>query len=48
MFLAMRHFIITFLMLTTLHMYTNTPERGTKRRDRVMTIWMLLHTHISY
>jgi hypothetical protein len=31
MFLAMQHFIITFPMLTTLQMYTNTPEGGTKR-----------------
>jgi len=33
MFLAMQHFIITFLMLTTLHMYTNTPEGGTKKTE---------------
>jgi hypothetical protein len=34
MILAMQYFIITFLMLTTLHMYTNTPGRGTKREKR--------------
>jgi hypothetical protein len=48
MFLAKQHFIITFPMLTTLHMYTNTPDRGTKREKRQSNDSMDASTYIYH